>query len=59
MANPIRRFEDLEAWQIARDLTNQIYALTRAGVVAKDYGFIDQIRRAALSVMNNTAGSAP
>jgi four helix bundle protein len=55
MANPIRRFEDLEAWQIARDLTNQIYGLTRAGAIARDYGFIGQIRRAALSVMNNTA----
>jgi four helix bundle protein len=59
MANSIRRFEDLEAWQIARDLTNQIYTLTKAGPVARDYGFVDQIRRAALSVMNNTAGSAP
>ena len=55
MTNPIRRIEDLEAWQIARDLTNQIYAVTKAGAIARDYGFIDKIRRAALSVMNNTA----
>lgn len=55
MTNPVRRFEDLEAWQIARDLTNQIYTLTKNGAIVRDYGFIDQIRRAALSVMNNTA----
>jgi four helix bundle protein len=51
----IRRFEDLEAWKLARELTNRIYSLTREGAVVRDFGFIDQIRRAAVSVMSNIA----
>ena len=51
----IRRFEDLEAWKLGRELTNQVYRLTKSGPFAKDYGFKDQIRRAAISVMNNIA----
>jgi four helix bundle protein len=51
----IRRFEDLHAWQSARELTNSIYGLTRGGDFAKDFGLRDQIRRAASSVMLNIA----
>jgi four helix bundle protein len=51
----VQRFEDLEAWQIARELTNQIYVITKNGPIARDYGYRDQIRRAAVSVMNNIA----
>ncbi len=48
-----QRFEELECWQLARELTNAVYALTGQGRVSKDYGFVDQMRRAAVSVMNN------
>jgi len=51
----IQRFEDLEAWQIARELTNQVYAVTRKESIRRDYGFVDQIRRATISIMNNIA----
>jgi four helix bundle protein len=51
----IKRFEDLEAWQLSRELTNQIYTITKNGPIARDYGFRDQIRRAAISIMNNIA----
>ena len=51
----ITRFEDIEAWQLARQLTNQIYALTKETKFASDYGLKDQIRRAAGSVMHNIA----
>ena len=50
-----QRFEDLECWQLAKELTNAIYAWTARGRASKDYGFVDQIRRAAISVMNNIA----
>ena len=50
-----QRFEDLECWQLAKELTNAIYAWTAQGRASKDYGFVDQIRRAAISVMNNIA----
>jgi four helix bundle protein len=48
-------FEDLEAWQRARVLVNAIYAMTRDGALAKDFGLSGQIQRAAVSVMSNVA----
>ena len=51
----IQRFEDLEAWQIARELTNKIYSISRKESIRRDYGFVDQIRRAAISIMNYIA----
>jgi len=51
----IRNFEDLVAWQRARQLTSDIYALTNAGEFRTDFGLRDQIRRSAVSVMSNIA----
>ena len=51
----IQRFEDLIAWQKARDLTRAIYEVTRHGAFAKDYGLSGQIQRAAVSIMSNLA----
>ena len=50
-----RRFEDLRAWQAARDLTSGVYALARRREFARDFALTDQIRRAAISTMNNIA----
>ena len=49
------KFEDLEAWQSARKLTKQIYGLTRAPELARDFGVTGQIQRASVSIMSNTA----
>ena len=51
----VEKFEDLVAWQKARELTKQIYELTKQGSFSKDYGLCYQIRRAAVSVMSNLA----
>ena len=51
----IEKFEDIEAWQKARELTREIYRLTNQGAFAKDFGLRDQIRRAAVSIMSNIA----
>jgi four helix bundle protein len=51
----IERFEDLIAWQKARELTRSIYEVTRQGAFAKDYGLSGQIQRAAISMMSNIA----
>ena len=51
----IERFEDLIAWQKARELTIQIYRITRLGSFAKDFGLVGQIQRAAVSTMSNIA----
>ena len=51
----LRRFEDLEAWQRARELTRDICRCSKSGAFARDFGLKDQIRRAAVSVMSNIA----
>ena len=49
------RFEDIQAWQNARELTSQVYRLTKIGEFARDFGLRDQIRRATVSIMANVA----
>jgi four helix bundle protein len=51
----ITRFEDIDAWQKARELTAAIYRESRTGAFAKDFGLRDQICRAVVSVMSNIA----
>ena len=51
----ITRFEDLDCWQQARELTRSIYRLTADSKFAKDYGLKDQMRRASVSIMANIA----
>jgi len=51
----IGKFEDIEAWQKARELTREIYRITNRGAFAKDFGLRDQIRRASVSIMSNIA----
>jgi four helix bundle protein len=48
----IQRFEDIVAWQKAQDYAVEIYKVF--GII-KDYGFRDQICRAAVSISNNIA----
>lgn len=51
----IKNFEDLEIWQLARRLTQEIYALGRTPKLSRDYGLKDQMQRAAVSIMSNIA----
>ncbi len=51
----IEKFEELIAWQKARELTATIYRITRQGSFAKDFGLSGQIQRAAVSTMSNIA----
>ena len=51
----IRAFEDLIAWQRARELTKFIYDISKYRNFDADRGLIDQIRRASVSVMSNIA----
>lgn len=50
-----KRFEELEVWQRAKELTNLIYRLSSSGSLARDFGLRDQMRRAAVSIMSNIA----
>jgi four helix bundle protein len=51
----IERFEDIEAWKVAREMAKQVYGVTRSGEFARDFGLRDQVQRAAVSVMANIA----
>ena len=51
----ISRFEEIKAWQNARELTKKIYQLSALGEFSRDFGLRDQIRRAAVSIMSNIA----
>jgi four helix bundle protein len=51
----IRRFEDAEVWQDARKVTRVIYRLSMKEPFSKDWGLVDQIRRASVSIMANIA----
>jgi four helix bundle protein len=51
----IQKFEDILAWQKARELTKEVYAHAKTGAFAKDFGLRDQIQRASVSIMGNVA----
>ena len=51
----IDQFEDIEAWQLARELARKVYRLTKKPRFAKDYGLKRQIQDAAGSSMHNIA----
>jgi four helix bundle protein len=48
-------FEDLHIYQRARELANSIYAATKGNEFVRDFGLIDQIRRAVISILSNIA----
>ena len=50
-----KKFEEIEAWKLARELAKEIYQLTRTAGFAKDWGLKDQIQRAAVSIGSNIA----
>jgi four helix bundle protein len=48
-------FRDIKAWQKARELTNDIYSISKKATFYRDIGLREQIRRAAVSIMSNIA----
>ena len=55
MVEEIMTFEDLESWRQARQMTRQIYALTRNDALVRDFGLCRQTQRAGVSIMSNIA----
>ena len=51
----IERFEDMLSWQKARELTDQVYRLSKNGGFAKDFDLRGQMRGAFVSIMSNVA----
>jgi four helix bundle protein len=50
-----KKFEEIQAWQKAREMTKRIYALSNKGEFSKDFSLRDQMKRAAISIMANIA----
>ena len=50
-----KKFEEIECWKRARQLTRRVYSITNEPAFAQDFGLKDQIRRASVSVMSNIA----
>ncbi|MCC5940699.1 MAG: four helix bundle protein [Balneolaceae bacterium] len=48
-----KSFEELEIWQLSRELVKETYTVTNKSRFSKDFSMKDQIRRSSLSVMNN------
>jgi four helix bundle protein len=51
----ITRFEEIESWKMARELTRSVYRLVKDSGFSMDFGLRDQVCRAAVSVMANIA----
>lgn len=51
----IERFEDIEAWQIAREVCGAVYTLAASSGLGKDFSLKDQMIRSSGSIMDNIA----
>ena len=51
----IERFEDIEAWKLARRVTNLIYEISSRERFCRDFALVNQIRRASISILSNIA----
>ena len=51
----IQKFEDLRCWQAARQLVKLVFLAARTGELARDFETKYQLKKAALSSMNNIA----
>lgn len=49
----IERFEDLEIWQLAREICKDVWAIIQNTTLQKDYKLREQINGASGSIMDN------
>jgi four helix bundle protein len=50
-----KKFEEIRAWQKAREATKRVYQATADPKFSRDFGLRDQIQRASVSIMANIA----
>jgi four helix bundle protein len=55
MVSKVYKIEDLRIWQCARTISKDIYTFTRRENFEKDFRFVQQMRAAAGSIMDNIA----
>jgi len=51
----VNNFEDLEIWQMAREICNKVHGYTRRENFRKDFSLVDQMNRSSASIMDNIA----
>jgi four helix bundle protein len=51
----VKRFEDLDVWQKARQLCLEIHAICIVEPLSRDFGLRDQMNRSSGSIMDNIA----
>jgi four helix bundle protein len=51
----IKRFEDIDCWKKARELTKSIYSVSLGVRFSKDFAPRDQLRRSSISILSNIA----
>lgn len=51
----VERFEDLEIWQLAREISNDIHHFIETTSLGKNYALRDQMDKCSGSVMDNIA----
>jgi four helix bundle protein len=51
----VNNFEELNVWKDAKKMVVAVYKATLQNPMKRDFGFRDQIQRAAVSIMNNIA----
>jgi four helix bundle protein len=51
----VESYQDLEVWKQAKDLVRHIYELTKGFPKEEQFGLINQLRRAAVSIPSNIA----
>lgn len=55
MADKIKNFRDLNIWQKAMEIVEDIYIITKSFPKDEIYGLTSQMRRCAISIPSNTA----
>jgi len=51
----IEKFEDLEAWKMARKATKEVYEISSREQFSRDFALVNQMRRASISILSNIA----
>lgn len=51
----IRRFEDIESWQMGREVSRSVFKVARDSDLGRDFSLKDQMLRSAGSIMDNIA----
>lgn len=55
----VHRYRDLRFWNKSKDLSVEVYRITKSFPVEERFGIVDQMRRASISIPSNIAeGSA-